>query len=181
MDAKWDVRGIAAAHFDTHRDAVTGKWRARDYVGLRGLPALASGIAVATGVHLYDVSKLLGGISVFTALLFGLVGNVFNLYLRVRRDERLSPYDPLIQDVKELFANVSWSVLVGLALITSMVIAISTQPVAATGQAPRPLAPFWTGLLSFLFIHLVMCVLMALNRLWLAHIHIDQLPPKSTP
>jgi hypothetical protein len=179
MDAKWGVAGIAAAHFDTLRDAVSGKWRARDYLGLLGLPVTVAAVAVLGDLRLYDVSKLLGGIGVFTALLFGMVGNVFNLYLRVRRDERLSPYDPLIDDVKELFANVSWSVLVGLALITAMVVATSTQVPPAPREPAEPLGLFWTGLLAFLFVHLIMCVLMALNRFWLAHINIDKLPPKT--
>lgn len=179
MSAKWDVSDIVSAHFDTLRDATTGKWRRRDYAGLLGIPLLVASAAVIFHLKLYDVSKLLGGIGVFTALLFGMVGNVFTLYLRVRRDERLSPYDPLIADVRELFANVSWAVLVGLSLITFMVVASSTQPPAMPGKTAVPLGPVWAAVLSFLFVHLVMCVLMALNRLWLAHVKIADLPPKS--
>ncbi|WP_028472560.1 hypothetical protein [Nocardioides alkalitolerans] len=179
MSAKWGVSDIVSAHFDTLRDATTGKWRFRDYLGLLGIPLVVAVAAVVFHLKLYDVSKLLGGISVFTALLFGMVGNVFTLFIRVRRDERLSPYDSLIADVRELFANVSWSVLVGLGLTTSMVIASSTQAPAAPGKTAEPLGSAWAAVLTFLFVHLVMCVLMALNRLWLAHTKIADLPPKS--
>ena len=179
MSAKWDVSDIAAAHFDTLRDAATGKWRLRDYLGFFGVPAVIAGAALIFGLQLYDVSKLLGGISVFTALLFGMVGNVFTLYLRVRRDEELSPYDPLITDVRELFANVSYSVLVGLVLITCMVVASSTQPPATPGEGAVPLGPVWVAALTFLFAHLLLSVLMALSRLWLAHVKIAELPPKN--
>ncbi|MEP9364005.1 hypothetical protein ABLE68_13635 [Nocardioides sp. CN2-186] len=179
MSAKWDVSDIISAHFNTLRDAANDdKRRIWDYLGLLGIPLAFSGAALIFGLKLYDVSKLLGGISVFTALLFGMVGSVFTLYLRVRRDEKLSPYDPLIADVRELFANVSWAVLVGLLLITSMVVASGTQAPPAPGESAHPLSPAWTAILTFLFFHLVMCVLIALNRLWLAHVKIGELPPK---
>lgn len=179
MSAKWDVRDIALAHYNTLRDATTGHYRARDFVVFFGAPLTIAGLAVKGGIHLYDVSKLLGGIAVFTGLLFALVSNVFSLYLRVRRDEGLSPYDPLIADVKELFANVAYAVLVGLGLVMLLVVAASTHtPDPSSQTAQQPLGPIWTAVLIATFFHLLLTVLMALNRLWLAHIKIGELPPK---
>ncbi|WP_282202473.1 hypothetical protein [Kitasatospora fiedleri] len=177
MSAKWSVWDIARANFKTYSNAITGKPMASDYIAFLVIPAglaIACGIAAKTGhFHLTNVSQFIGGVGIFTGLLFGLLTNVFTLSLKVRRDEGLEPDHLAIRQVRELFSNIGWSVTVGLALIVSVVSA------AATHKSTDPLGAIWVGFLTFLFSHLIMTVLMALKRLWFAHESISKLPPKS--
>lgn len=174
MSAKWSITEIARAHFATYVHARTGKRLAADYLAFVGTPAavaiFASAMATTGRFQLVDVSRLLGGIGVFTGLLFGLLTNVFSLSLRVRRDEGLDSQHPVVRQVRELFANLGWSVIIGCILVSLIVVAGATHP------AKSPLSPPWTGVLVFLFLHLMLTVLMALKRLWYAHEKISDLP-----
>ncbi len=113
----------------------------------------------------------MGGVGIFTGLLFGLLTNVFTLSLKLQRDEDLSDHEAA-KNVKELFANVSWAVVTGLGLVVALVSCSAvTDPKVAV---PWP----WTGVLVALFSHLILTVLMSLKRLWMAHSKIPYLPPK---
>jgi cellobiose-specific phosphotransferase system component IIC len=177
MSAKWSVTSIARAHFATYTDARTGKPLVADYLAFLGAPAAvalaASTMATMGKFQLIDVARLLGGIGVFTGLLFGLLTNTFTVSLRVRRDEGLDPEHPVVKQVAELFANLGWAVVVGCLLVSLIVTAGATHPTEVA------LGPGWTGILVFLFLHLMMTVLMALKRLWHAHQKIADLPPKN--
>ncbi|MGW4661204.1 hypothetical protein ACWEP2_44110 [Streptomyces sp. NPDC004279] len=175
MSGKWDVRDIAAANFRTYVDA-DGKRRVGDVVVFVGIP-LSLGLACGLlrhfdHLHILDVSKLIGGVGVFTGLLFGLLTNVFTLSLRVRRDEGLNPDHVIIRDVRELFANLSWAVLVGLLLVVLLVV------VTATHDPKKSIGTVWTGLLVATFSHLILSLLMSVKRLWFAHQNVSNLPPK---
>lgn len=178
MSAKWSITSIARAHFATYRDARTGRPMASDYLAFLGVPgiaaAFASALVSAEKFQLVDVSRLLGGIGVFTGLLFGLLTNTFTLSLRVRRDEGIDAQHAVVQQVGELFANLGWSVIVGCALVSLIVVA------GATHASNESLGPWWTGVLVFLFAHLMLTVLMALKRLWYAHEKIADLPRKES-
>ncbi|MGW5326798.1 hypothetical protein [Streptomyces sp. NPDC004014] len=137
---------------------------------------LAVGCATALLRHyrhfgLYDVSKFIGGVGIFTGLLFGLLTNVFTLSLRLQRDDELGDQETT-KYVKELFTNVSWAVVVGLCLIVLLVTCSSVS------NPTKPVNWVWTGMLVAVFFHLVLTVLMSLKRLWLAHSKIALLPPK---
>ncbi|MFF1411151.1 hypothetical protein ACFVX6_15380 [Streptomyces sp. NPDC058289] len=176
MSAKWSVAKIAAAHFKTYWDASKGRVMVSDYVMFVGLPvllALFAGVMTHRGhFHVRDVSKLIGGIGVFTGLLFGLLTNVFTLSLRVRRDEGLDPEHVVVKQVRELFFNVSWAVVIGCCLVIALVLA------AATHSTTSALGPVWASLLAFLFLHLMFTIFMALKRLWYAHEAVAKLPAK---
>ncbi|MET9056739.1 hypothetical protein ABZX99_02830 [Streptomyces antibioticus] len=176
MTVKWSVAKIAVAHFKTYWDASKDRPMASDYATFIGVPAaLAIFAAVMTHMghfHVRDVSKLIGGMGVFTGLLFGLLTNVFTLSLRVRRDEGLDPEHAVVKQVRELFYNVSWAVVVGCTLITMLILA------AATHSTTSALGSIWTGVLTFLVLHLMLTILMALKRLWFAHDKVAKLPAK---
>ncbi|WP_327396741.1 hypothetical protein [Streptomyces phaeochromogenes] len=176
MSIKWSVAKIAGAHFRTYWDASKDRPMASDYLTFIGIPLLISVFAGAMThsghFHLRDVSKLIGGMGVFTGLLFGLLTNVFTLSLRVRRDEGLDSEHEVVKQVRELFFNIAWAVVVGCALITALVIAAATHSTTST------LGSIWTGLLSFLMLHLMFTILMALKRLWYAHEKVAKLPAK---
>ncbi|SEE74677.1 hypothetical protein [Streptomyces sp. Ag109_O5-10] len=175
MSEKWDVRDIAKAHFRTYVDAKTQKRRLADFAAFILFP-LAAGALTSTLRHyghfgLYDVSKFIGGVGIFTGLLFGLLTNVFTLSLRLQRDDRLGD-EEATKYIKELFNNVSWAVVVGLFLIVSLVTC------STVSDPKKPVHWAWTGLLVATFLHLALTVLMSLKRLWLAHSKIPLLPPK---
>ncbi|MGW5970024.1 hypothetical protein [Streptomyces sp. NPDC055186] len=175
MSEKWDVRDIAKAHFRTYVDARTRKRRWADFAAFIFFP-LAAGVLTALLRHyshfgLYDVSKFIGGVGIFTGLLFGLLTNVFTLSLRLQRDDELGEQETT-KYVKELFSNVSWAVVVGLFLIVLLVIC------SAVSDPKGPIHWAWTGILVAIFLHLALTVLMSLKRLWLAHSKIALLPPK---
>ncbi|NEA42334.1 hypothetical protein [Streptomyces sp. SID11385] len=176
MGAKWSIAAIAQAHFATYRNARTGKQSFVDYITFVGIPFSAATItAVVTAqgnFALVEVTRLLGGIGVFTGLLFGLLTNTFTLSLRVRRDEGLPPDHKMVKQVDELFANLAWSVVIGCLLVTAIVAA------GATHSPADALEPPWTWMMVFLFLHLMLTVLMALKRLWFAHQDIASLPRK---
>jgi hypothetical protein len=176
MSVKWSVAKIAVAHFKTYRDAAKDRPMASDYLTFIGIPVL---LAIFAGTmrhlghfHVRDVSKLIGGMGVFTGLLFGLLTNVFSLSLRVRRDEGLDPEHEVVVQVRELFFNISWAVVVGCLLITTLIL------VSATHSPTSAIGSIWTGVLTLLILHLMLTVLMALKRLWYAHDKIGRLPSK---
>ncbi|MFC8015608.1 hypothetical protein [Streptomyces cinereoruber] len=175
MSEKWSITDIATAHFATYRDGRTNKRRKSDYAAFIGLPIILGAIAALLRefnyLKLYDVSKLVGGVGIFTGLLFGLLTNVFTLSLKLQRDEDLADHETT-KSVKELFANVSWAVIVGLATVTLLVICSSV----IDPKIPVPWA--WTAALMAIFSHLILTVLMSLKRLWMAHSKIHLLPPK---
>lgn len=75
MSIKWSVAKIAGAHFRTYWDASKDRPMASDYLTFIGIPLLISVFAGAMThsghFHLRDVSKLIGGMGVFTGLLLG--------------------------------------------------------------------------------------------------------------
>ncbi len=176
MSTKWSIVSITRAHFGTYRNARTDSPMPTDYLAFVGIPlgtAIFAGIMTHLGhFHLRDISRLIGGIGVFTALLFGLLTNTFTLSLRVRRDEGLDPEHPVVTQVRELFFNLAWAVVVGCTLVTLLILA------AATHTTTAALGPIWTSTLTFLVLHLMLTIFMALKRLWYAHEKIANLPPK---
>jgi len=109
-------------------------------------------------VRLQDVSSYLGGLAVFTALLFGLVIFVFQLRLQLQdRDDQLrrANQEELID---QLFYNVNYSVLLGILTTTVGVVAAST----ADGDRG---APVWvSALLVTLASHLLLTIFMCIKR-----------------
>ncbi|MFD9099468.1 hypothetical protein ACFVZN_00135 [Streptomyces virginiae] len=176
MTAKWSIARIASAHFRTYWDANKDRVMVSDYLMFIGAPALlaifASVMTHLGHFHVRDVSKFIGGIGVFTGLLFGLLTNVFTLSLRVRRDEGLDPEHSVVKQVRELFFNISWAVLVGCILVVALVLT------AATHSTVSAIGPLWVGVLTFLFLHLMFTILMSLKRLWYAHDAVAKLPAK---
>lgn len=135
------------------------------------IPVLAGVLVWQAEPNVFNVAGILAGVGVFTALLFGLLVNVFNLSVKLRRDEALRPESRLNANVSELFANVAWSALWGLLLVVLL----------ATGaalQAPQKVLAYWyVGLLVAVSVHLVLTVIMSLTRLVSAHAFIGDLAP----
>jgi len=137
------------------------------------LVPIAAGFSIAEwGPAVRNIGGVLGGVGVFTALLFAMLINLFNLSVKLRRDEGVRPEEPLALNVDELFYNVGWSVVVGLALVISMTAA------AVTHSAARGLGYAWVVVLVSLLLHLILTVVLAIVRLVSAYEAISDLAPK---
>lgn len=171
MSSKIDLTPLVERQLATFRgySEFTGKL---DFFVFVFVP-VGAGLAVAVwGPDVKGVGAVLGGVGVFTALLFALLVNVFNLSVKLRRDEGVRPEQPLALNVDELFYNVGWSVVIGLALVITMTAATVTH------TATEALGGVWVGLIVALFVHLVITVLMAVVRMVSTYESIADLAPK---
>lgn len=124
--------------------------------------------------------------SVFTALLFGLLFLVFNLAVTMRKDGKaIANAHDLSTIVRDLRSIITYSIVVAVVMV--VVLAVSTQfAAAATGGAPvvtpsplpsqsGPAVPVasdpssalswvWTPILIWLGVHLVLNILSVLTR-----------------
>lgn len=173
MSVKVDVRPILRGQWATFRGySVTT--RLTDAAIFAGLPLIGGYAAGRWGPNVVNVGAILAGVGVFTALLFGLLVNVLNLSIKLRRDEDLPIANRVVKNVGELFTNVAWSVLVGLVLVVALIAAASTH------KPEDALSPWWVGILTTLLLHLIVIVVQALLRLWYAHDAIGHLPVRRT-
>lgn len=120
-------------------------------------------ILVGLGVWLADIEApkpdpLLAAVSILFGLLFALLILVFD---QVKREaERPTPEagnDPLV-DSWQLLTNVSWAILVSTVLLGFMF--------GATLFTDEKLAAWLTGVVTCLFLHLLLTFLMILKRLF---------------
>lgn len=157
MGSKLSPLPVIRGHVDTLRHAQTGKYRWLDFATFYGAPAVAAGIAVYLGFRAKDVGAFLGGVSVFAALLFGLVVFVFQLRMTAATDPRIHAGGRLLKLLDQLFRNVSYAVLVG--LITTSLGVLSIWSATSDG------APVWlSATLVYSVTHMMLTVLMCLKR-----------------
>ncbi len=159
MSSKFNVLPAIRDHFETFEDHNNrNRFLLRDYAGMVGVPAAAAGLITLCQVHIRSVGTFLSGVAVLTGLLFALVIFVFQLRLQVASDPRHHNGGKLTTLIDELFANVNYAVIVGLATSVLGVIAASVEDPAAG-------APVWaSALLTLLGTHLVLTVLMCVKR-----------------
>jgi hypothetical protein len=125
-----------------------------------GVPTLAAAIFVIWPVHLQGLGQLLSGVSVFTALLFGLLVLMFNTGVTLRKDgAAISNAHGLRQLISDIRANTTWAILMGFALAAALIVAAAT-----TG--PHDDTPWgFTPLVVWLFVHLGLTLMTILRRL----------------
>ncbi|BBZ80037.1 hypothetical protein MANY_53740 [Mycolicibacterium anyangense] len=163
MASKASVRPVVRAHFDTLRDDRSGEIRMLDLVLFAGVPVVAG---LALGIfefRMKDTAAVLAGLAVFTALLFGLVIFVFQLRVQIKDDGRDRDRPRLASLIDETFANVTYSVVIG--IVTTVV------GVVAAAMADKDAgAPIWiSAVLAALGLHLVLTILMCLKRVHSAY------------
>jgi hypothetical protein len=123
------------------------------------LPALLSAPLIFIPVCIANPSPLLSGLSVFTALLFGLMFLVFNLGVTIRKDSAVfTNAHGVRRVVSDLRANVTYTACIAVALVIVTVFALATSP------SDNTLPSQWTPLLSWLGIHMVFNLLTILIR-----------------
>lgn len=157
MSAKWSVLEVVREHYATLVDLGTGRRRPGDFASILLAPAALAAVVLLAGVQLRGSAELLAGVGIYTAGLFAVLLQVFPLRQRLVDDPRLAGQTRLGRLVDEVEVNVSYAVLVGLA-VTAMLMAVS----ALYGE---PLPSWSSGLLTFGFGHLLMVSLMVLKRI----------------
>ncbi|MCZ4077824.1 hypothetical protein O1W68_07725 [Rhodococcus sp. H36-A4] len=158
MSSKISVRDAIVEHFDTLIDDATGKRHFWDYFLLYLMP-IAGGILVAwIPVNLKSVGDIIAGVSILTALLFGLIIYVFQLRLQVAADPRIVRGGVLMTLLDQLFANLIYAVIIGLG---ATVLAVSAS---ASADSDGSINPWWSALVVTAGSHLVLTILMCLKR-----------------
>ena len=169
MTAKSSVRGIVVDHLDTLRDARTHRISLLDILIQFGGP-LALGICVPLfGVRLVDVGQVIAGIAVLAGFTFGLLVFVFQLRLQLASDPRVIGTN-LRELIDQLFTNVAYAVLVGLACVALAVAFVSLRhgPLAAS-QGAAALGSISTGVLVASASHFLLTLAMCTKRAYRAY------------
>ncbi|WP_255788090.1 hypothetical protein [Mycobacteroides abscessus] len=163
MTSKASVAPAVLAHFRTLRDDRTGGLRVFDFVLFLGMPTVTALVVWAVDFRMGDIASLLAALAVFTALLFGLVIFVFQLRVQLRSEGHDQDRPKLALLIDETFANVTYSVIVG--LLTTCVGVVAAALATKDQGAPVVLSAVLSGLL----LHLILTILMCLKRIHAAY------------
>ncbi|BCP02042.1 hypothetical protein [Mycobacterium intracellulare] len=174
MDSKFSVLPTIRDHYVTLVDDNTGKYYWPDYALLIGIPTV-SGVIVGTALHVHqtglrDMASYIGGVAIFTALLFGMVVHVFQLRMQLLSHPDVPRDGDLARFVDELFANVNYAVVVGI-IATGV-----SMAGAVTANNDGRINPLWSGVVVAFGIHLLLVVFMCVKRIRAAYRQIKLLP-----
>lgn len=162
LERRTGVQAIWKDHLETWSDSSNAravksdhrKWAAWFF----GLPTLSASPFLFWHVHLYGIGQLLAGTAVFTGLLFGLLGVIFNMGVTLRKEgEKFPNAHNLPVAIADLRANITYAIGIGFILS-------STLGVAAAVSSTAALAWGWTAPIAWLFEHLALTLLMVLRR-----------------
>lgn len=166
MASKIQVVPVVRDHVATLRDARTARPRVGDILTHYALP-VSLGIAIPMlGVRMTDGSQYVAGAAILAGLSFALAVYVFQLRLEAQRDPRIPREAVLLDLIDELFTNVCYSMLVGLAL------AAVTIAASAYSRSGAPAGPVVTGIVIALGIHYLITILMCIKRLRAAYLQL---------
>ena len=148
-----------------------------------GIPSIVAAVLLVWHVELTSITPYLTAMSVFTALLFGLLFLVFNLALTLRKDgTAIRNAHGLATVISDLRATISYTIIVAVALVVLLAVATGFMtsgqaftpptPIPTPSATPAPAAvagtsvlPWeWTPALAWLAVHLVLNVLKILER-----------------
>lgn len=140
-----------------------------DYAVGVAAPALA-GVAVGYFFQLRDMQSYIGGVAIFTALLFALVIYVFQLRMQLLENPNVPRDGNLAEFVDQLFANVNYAVVAGVIATTVSMAA------AASADDNGYINHVWSGVVTALGLHLMLVVFMCVKRVRAAYHEIRKLP-----
>lgn len=170
---KVNVTEIVRHHYATLYDNAKGKPRGVDFLLFLGLPALVGSLPIWTSVALSSTGGLLAATSLVGGLFFALLIMVLQMAAETAaRAEQEGVEARLLRRVKvlrEISANVSYSVLVA---IVAVVVLVAGEFLLPPGVAPRPGKPIprvsqptWFSCLAlFVLSHFAVSLLMVLKR-----------------
>lgn len=135
--------------------------RTRAIVRLYFTPTLPAVVFLFVHVRLGNITPFLTSMSVFTALLFGLLTLIFNTAITLRKDEKaLQNAHGLAEIIKDLRAIVTYTILVALALVITLALgAAFTEPLDPDPKvlnSPQVVSWWWTPVYVWLAIHMLL-------------------------
>jgi len=153
--SKIDLGPMLGDHLATLKDD-DGKWRRGDLVLFYGLP-FAIGIAVwGLGVDIRRTDSLLTALSILVGLLFNLLVLIFDVALKLGREQATSTRDELVVLIRQTQANTTYALVLGLGVVTALGV------LAATGGGD--LCHRRGGLLVAALVHFLLTLLMVVKR-----------------
>ncbi|ORL11663.1 hypothetical protein [Prescottella equi] len=163
MESKLSVIPTVKAHLNTLRDDTSGRLQRSDFAVFYVVP-IAVGVAMwLLGVRLSEIGGYLGGLAVFTALLFALVIFVFQLRVQISDDSRFDRSSTLFELIDQIFSNVCYAVVIGVLTTGLGVVAVTLTD--GTEGAPAPLS----SALAAFALHLVLTIFMCIKRIQAAY------------
>lgn len=136
-------------------------------------PSIAAVIFTFWRVELTNTTPFLTALSVFTALLFGLLILVFNTAITLRKDgNSLQNAHDIARTIQDLRATIAYSIAVAIVLVMALslsTLGMVTDPLskgsAANAPAPVPHLPWcWTPALIWLAVHFLLNIVKILER-----------------
>jgi ACR3 family arsenite efflux pump ArsB len=161
---KIDVTPILRAHFATLRDNRFGQAKSfGDVLVFLGVPLIVAILVQLIGFH-FRIDAVNGFLNVF-AILTGLLLNLLVLVITLASNKAAQQVNPQKRAllIKEIFANLCFSVLVAIVVVCTALVALSymrSDPGATTG-------PGATWLLAALTTNFVLNLLMILKRMYI--------------
>jgi hypothetical protein len=174
MLAKIDVRDIIRSHYGTLYDNRRERASRADMLLFLAVPVLVAVVTTALGLRLGEAGSLLAAVAVLGGFLFALLILVLQMSAEAaaRTEENLGTSPRVLRRVRvlrEVSANVAYSVLVSILATTSLAIG---DLVLLPSRSPHPgdlleppQQPAWISAISmFLLSHLSLTLLMVLRR-----------------
>jgi hypothetical protein len=153
--SKVDLGPMLADHLGTLKDD-HGKWRWGDVALFYGLPILV-GVAIwLLGIDINSPEGLLTAFSVLVGLLFNLLVLIFDIALKLSREQATSTRDQLVLLIRQTQANTTYALVLGLGIVTALGV------LAATGA--EDLCHRRAGLLTAAMLHFMLTLLMVVKR-----------------
>ncbi|MFJ4221819.1 hypothetical protein [Curtobacterium luteum] len=149
----------------TWSGARTSAWisdRTRAVVRLYLTPTVPAVVFLFVHVRLGTVTPFLTSMSVFTALLFGLLTLIFNTAVTLRKDEKtLQNAHGLAEIIKDLRAIVTYTIFVALALVITLAIGAAFMEPADPDPDPKHaslqvVSWWWTPVYVWLAVHMLL-------------------------
>lgn len=114
--SKFSSFALVSDHYDTLRDAASGRVRVRDYLTFVGVPLALVLLVWLRGAHAGHVPEVLAAVAILTGLVFNVFVLLFDLTMRVEDKTDEAQKAALTKLTEELRANISYAVLLGLVL-----------------------------------------------------------------
>ncbi|WP_074698580.1 hypothetical protein [Arthrobacter crystallopoietes] len=156
-------------HVETWSSAVGQQQRnERRRAGLKyfGIPTALALPFLFVHFRLQGIAQLLSGVTIFTALLFGLLVLMFNTGIAVRKDSAIFEHaHDLKLVISDLRANVTYAAVVAVCLSLLLAIAAAITSPPSTVDPVGGLSWWWTPICIWFFTHLGLTLLMILRRL----------------
>ncbi|MDU0328510.1 hypothetical protein RWH43_17255 [Microbacterium sp. KSW2-21] len=135
--------------------------RTRAIIRLYFTPTVPAVVFLFVHVRLGTVTPFLTSMSVFTALLFGLLTLIFNTAVTLRKDEKaLQNAHGLSEVIKDLRAIVTYTIFVALALVITLALgAAFTEPLNPDPKvldSPQVVSWWWTPVYVWLAVHMLL-------------------------